>query len=270
MTQRAAIVGRLTSRARPGIWAAVLLGPAALMIGAGMVLPAIQTARLSVLSPDGRQFVGLSNFGWVLTSPNARQALANSLAWALAVPMASVILGLALALAVHRMRRRSLPLALLAMPMAMSYVGTCVAWLWLQPRSTPALMAIMTWVLAGLALLLLGAAIAAIPADILQAAQLDGAQGWLLLFRVILPMIKDTLVVCLAVVAILAVRAFDIVRVTTNGADGTGVLASEQAIQAFDQAESGRASALAVVLLAIAAPAIAWGARRMRRGWDVR
>jgi alpha-glucoside transport system permease protein len=153
------------------------------MIGAGMVLPAIQTARLSVLSPDGRQFVGLSNFGWVLTSPNARQALANSLAWALAVPMASVILGLALALAVHRMRRRSLPLALLAMPMAMSYVGTCVAWLWLQPRSTPALMAIMTWVLAGLALLLLGAAIAAIPADILQAAQLDGAQGWLLLFR---------------------------------------------------------------------------------------
>jgi ABC-type sugar transport system permease subunit len=58
--------------------------------------------------------------------------------------------------------------------------------------------------------------------------------------------------------------------VTTNGADGTGVLASEQAIQAFDQAESGRASALAVVLLAIAAPAIAWGALATRRGWDVR
>ena len=96
-------------------------------------------------------------------------------------------------------------------------------------------------------MVVLSAAIKAIPADILEAARVDGAVGRRLLFLVTLPMIRSTLIVVLTTVMITTLKIFDIVRTMTGGNFGTQVLANEMYSQSFEQYNLGRGSALAVI-----------------------
>ncbi|HEY5134825.1 MAG TPA: sugar ABC transporter permease, partial [Candidatus Nanopelagicales bacterium] len=228
----------------------------------------------------------------------------NTALWILITPIFSTALGLTLALLLDRMKRESLPKALIFMPMAISFVGASIIWnlvyqyrdptvtdtqvgllsafvmklgwanppnwlLW-QPWNNFLLMVIMIWIQTGFAMVVLSAAVKAIPTEITEAAMLDGATGWKLFQKVTVPMIRGTLVVVLTTIAIGVLKVFDIVRTMTNGNFGTQVVANEMYAQSFVQFDYGRGSALAVVLFVAVVPLIVYNVTQLRKEQSIR
>ena len=132
------------------------------------------------------------------------------------------------------------------------------------------LMVIMIWIQTGFAMVVLSAAIKAISADVVEAAELDGATGWRLFSKVTIPMIRGTLIVVLTTIVIAVLKVFDIVRTMTNGNFGTQVVANEMYAQAFVQFDVGRGSALAVVLFLAVVPLIIYNVVQLRKERSVR
>ena len=200
----------------------VFLGPAILLLAYGLIAPAFMTTVGSFKDASGNEFVGMANYGWIFTTPDNRTFLTNTLLWIIIAPLFSTGIGLMLALLLDRMRRESISKSLIFMPMAISFVGAGIIWglvyeyrdpaetqvgllsqiaqwvgwqdppnwlLW-QPWNSFFLMVIMIWIQVGFAMVVLSAAIKAIPGDVVEAAELDGATGWKLFSRVTIPMIR--------------------------------------------------------------------------------
>jgi alpha-glucoside transport system permease protein len=280
----------------------VFLGPAILLLAYGLIAPAVLTTFGSFQDANGKEFVGLANYSWIFTVEANRTFLINTVLWIIIAPLFSTSIGLMLALLLDRMRRESISKSLIFMPMAISFVGAGIIWglvyeyrdpaeqqvgllsqiaMWLgvedppnwllfQPWNNFFLMVIMIWIQVGFAMVVLSAAIKAIPGDVVEAAELDGATGWKLFSRVTIPMVRSTLIVVLTTIVIAVLKVFDIVRVMTNGNFGTQVVANEMYAQAFVQFDVGRGSALAVVLFIAIIPLIAYNVIQLRKERTIR
>ncbi|GAA2748998.1 sugar ABC transporter permease [Kitasatospora cinereorecta] len=294
--------GRAGGRFTRPLAIAVMLGPAVLLLVVGLVVPLVRTVFLSLHNDDSTRFVGGRNYGWALTTSNIQDVLLNTLLWLLVAPLVATGLGLVLALLVDRMKGQAVYKSLLFMPMAISLVGASIIWKfvyeardpsqpqvgllsrlaiglgwhhppnWIlsQPLNTFLLMVVMVWVQTGFAMVVLSAAIKAIPDEITEAARLDGATGFRLFRSVTVPMIRTTVVVVLTTVMITTLKAFDIVRTMTGGNFGTQVLANEMYSQSFVQFDHGRGSALAVILFLAVMPLVAYNILQLRRERAVR
>jgi alpha-glucoside transport system permease protein len=281
---------------------AVFLGPAILLLAYGLIVPAFRTTAGSFQDANGKEFVGFDNYSWIFTSPGNSTFLVNTVLWIIIAPLVSTALGLTLALLLDRMRRESVSKSLIFMPMAISFVGAGIIWglvyeyrdpskqqvgllsqvtMWLgvddppnwllwQPFNNFLLMVIMIWIQVGFAMVVLSAAIKAIPGDVIEAAELDGATGWRLFSRVTIPMIRGTLIVVLTTIMIAVLKIFDIVRTMTNGNFGTQVVANEMYAQAFVAFDVGKGSALAVVLFVGVIPLIAYNVVQLRKERTIR
>ncbi len=280
----------------------VFLGPAILLLAYGLIAPAFMTVLGSFQDPNGKDFVGMANYGWIFTTQANRTFLINTVSWIIIAPLVSTGIGLMLALLLDRMRRESISKSLIFMPMAISFVGAGIIWglvyeyrdpsgpqvglmsqiaqwigmedppnwlLW-QPWNNFFLMVIMIWIQVGFAMVVLSAAIKAIPGDVVEAAELDGATGWKLFSRVTIPMVRGTLIVVFTTIMIAVLKIFDIVRTMTNGNFGTQVVANEMYAQAFVQFDVGRGSALAVVLFVAVIPLIAYNVIQLRKERTIR
>lgn len=212
------LVDRAPMRRRAWTHATILLLPALLFLTIGLVIPAVRTTLLSFMSGDGKQWVGMDNYGWMFTQPEAVTVLRNTLIWVLLVPLLVTSVGLIYAVLVDRTRFESLAKSLVFLPMAISFVGAGIIWRfvyayrseeqdqigllnqlvvavggepqqWLQepPINTLFLIVVMVWIQAGFATVVLSAAIKGIPAEIVEAAKLDGANPIQMFFRVTLP-----------------------------------------------------------------------------------
>ncbi|MEU9127704.1 sugar ABC transporter permease [Kitasatospora sp. NPDC048540] len=275
----------------------VLLGPALLLLFVGLVVPLLRTVFLSLRNDDSTRFLGAKNYVWALTTESVQQVLQNTLLWLVVAPLAATGLGLLLALLVDRMKGQAVYKSLIFMPMAVSLVGAGIIWKfvyeardaaqpqvgllsqlavslgwehppnWIlsQPLNNFLLMVVMVWVQTGFAMVVLSAAIKAIPDEITEAARLDGAGGVRLFWFVTVPMIRTTLVVVLTTVMITTLKAFDIVRTMTGGNFGTQVLANEMYEQSFVQYNVGRGSALAVILFVAVLPLVAYNIVQLRK-----
>lgn len=296
------IGARLRGRAQNPAAMIVMLGPAIVLLVAGLIVPAIQTINQSLYNSNGKNFVGMANYGWVFTTEDNRQVLINTALWLVIAPLFSTALGLTLALLLDRMRRESIPKSLIFMPMAISFVGASIIWnlvyeyrppdqpqvgllsqlvMWLgvdnppqwilaQPWNNFLLMVIMIWIQTGFAMVVLSAAIKAIPADVIEAATLDGATGFRLFRQVTIPMIRTTVIVVLTTIMIAVLKIFDIVQTMTGGNFGTNVLANEMYTQAFTQQDKGRGSALAVVLFVAVLPIVIYNIIQLRKERAIR
>ncbi|MGI9135547.1 MAG: carbohydrate ABC transporter permease [Candidatus Nanopelagicales bacterium] len=296
------LASRAKGRAQGPIAGLVFLGPAVLLLLYGLVVPAIRTTAGSLQDANGKEFVGLANYGWIFTAPGNSTFLINTVLWIIIAPVLSTLLGLTLALLLDRMRREAISKSLIFMPMAISFVGAGIIWglvyeyrdpskpqvgllsqvsMWLgiddppnwllwQPFNNFLLMIIMIWIQVGFAMVVLSAAIKAIPADVIEASELDGATGWKQFIKVTIPMIRGTLVVVLTTIMIAVLKIFDIVRTMTNGNFGTQVVANEMYAQSFVAFDVGRGSALAVVLFIGVAPIIAYNVVQLRKERSVR
>lgn len=298
--------GRAAGHFQRSLTITLMLGPAGLLIMTGLVIPAIRTVVLSFQNSSVKnpEFIGLDNYMWAFTSPDQQKVLINTVVWIVLAPLLATGFGLVLALLADRMPRRSeaVTKSLIFLPMGISFVGASIIWkfvyearspgqpqvgllsqvviglgwseppnwlLW-QPWNTLLLIVIMVWVETGFAMVLLSAAIKAIPAEVIEAAEIDGASGWRLFSKVTIPMIRGTLVVVLTTIMIIVLKVFDIVRTMTGGNFGTSVVSNEMYSQTFVQSSPGRGTALAVILFIGVIPLIAYNVVMLRRERRVR
>jgi alpha-glucoside transport system permease protein len=268
--------------------------PAALLLLVGLIVPSIQTIGASFMNAAGNQFIGLDNFVWIFTQPQGLRTVLNTLLWVLIAPVVSTAIGLAYAVFIDKSRGEKFFKVLVFMPMAISFVGASIIWRfvyayrgpefeqigllnqivvwfggepqqWLlnSPLNTFFLIVVLIWVQTGFAMVVLSAAIKGVPTEQLEAAELDGTNGWQRFWNVIVPGIRPTLVVVLTTISIASLKVFDIVRTRTAGEYDTSVVANEMYSQ-LRFFEAGRSAAFAVVLFLLVLPIVIYNARQLR------
>jgi len=289
-------------RAPRWLVAAGFVGPALLVLGFGLVYPALLTINASFKDRTGAEYIGWENYVTAFTNPQFQAVLRNTALWVLLVPLLSTFIGLVYAVVVDRTRFERVAKTLVFMPMAISMVGAGIIWglvydsrsgpegrlgllnaflglfgvdafdyrLLGPPVNTLFLIVVMVWIQTGFAMTVLSAAIKAIPDDIIEAAKLDGLSG-LGMFRFItVPSIRPALVVVLTTIAMGTLKVFDIVRTMTNGNYETSVVANEFYVQSFRLNNQGLGAALAVLLFVIVIPIIVYNVRQMRLSEAIR
>ncbi|MEU6169219.1 carbohydrate ABC transporter permease [Streptomyces tanashiensis] len=140
---------------------------------------------------------------------------------------------------------------------------------WLGPSLvTPAVIGAYVWMWAGFAMVLIGAGLAAVPRELLEAARVDGANEWQVFRRITVPLLAPVLVVVLVTLMINVLKVFDLVFVIAPGSaqDDANVLALQLYRSSFGtDADLGVGSAIAVVLLLLVLPVMVVNIRRVRR-----
>ncbi|MFG2168515.1 carbohydrate ABC transporter permease [Micromonospora chersina] len=280
---------------REGAIALFFLLPTLLFLLVGLVVPAIRTTLLSFMDKDSSNWVGLDNYAWMFSEDSIVRVLINSLIWVLLVPLVATAFGLIYAVLVDKARFESVAKSLIFLPMAISFVGAAIIWKfvyayrgdgdqigllnqivvslggepkqWLleSPLNTLLLIVIMIWIQAGFAMVVLSAAIKAIPADIVEAARLDGVSPWQMFWQITMPSIRPAVIVVVVTLSIATLKVFDIVRTATNGNYDTSVIANEMYNQAFRYGEPGQGSALAVFLFVLVIPIVIYQIRNLRQ-----
>lgn len=297
----ARLADRLAGRSR-NFWAAVAFaGPAAVLLGVGLVYPAIRTTIMSFMDRRSENPVGLENYRWIFTDPASLQGFINTFWWVILVPLVSTTVGLIYAILVDNSRFEKVAKSLLFMPMAISFVGAGIIWKFVyeyrgaaqeqigllnailvqlgfeplrflqdSPWNTFFLIVVMIWIQAGFAMVLLSAAIKAIPGDIVEAARLDGVNPWQMFWRITVPSVRPTLVVVLTTIIIATLKIFDIPRTMTGARFDTQVLANLMYDQSFTFGNNGIGSALAVMIFVLVVPVVVFNVRQMIRNREVR
>jgi multiple sugar transport system permease protein len=100
-------------------------------------------------------------------------------------------------------------------------LGTKTVWLGEEPHALIVMILADTWKTAPFMALLLLAGLQVIPSEIYEAAKVDGANMWQRFQRITLPLLMPALLVALIFRTLDALRAFDLPKVLTNGANGT-------------------------------------------------
>jgi len=134
-----------------------------------------------------------------------------------------------------------------------------------SPFNNMWLMVVLIWVQTGFAMVILSAAIKAVPTELTEAAKVDGATESQIFWRITLPQIAPTLGVVITALFVTVMKVFDIVFAMTNGSFGTQVLANEMFQRAFGFNDLGLGSALAVVLFISVIPVMWINVRRTQR-----
>ncbi len=236
----------------------------------------------------------LENFRYALTSDIMLTAFGNNLKWIVLMVSGTVLLGLLIATLADRVRYESIAKAIIFLPMAISFVGAGVIWKfvydygsgqvqigllnaiitalggkpvsWItEPQiNTVALIVVGVWMWTGFCMTILAAALKSVPAEILEAARVDGATEWQVFWRITVPHILPTLTVVVTTMIINVLKIFDIVYVMSGGNYGTEVIANRMYIEMYTSFKTGRAAAIAMVLVAVIVPAMIFNIRRFR------
>jgi alpha-glucoside transport system permease protein len=292
-------VQRSSKRPPREVWGALaFLTPVGILLLVGLITPVFRTVYLSFQDGGGREFVGIDNFTWMFTQSAILTVLRNTLLWVILAPLLATAMGLIYAILVDRSRFEWFAKSLIFLPMAISFVGATIIWRFVyaqRPASaeqigilnevltwfnippqdfmllqdyavnTLMLIVIMIWIYTGFAMVLLSAAIKAIPADIVEAARIDGTNPWQMFWRITMPSIKPTLIVVIVTISIATLKIFDIVRTMTGGRFNTSVIANEMYTQVFVQGQIGRGSALASFLFLLVLPLVFYQVRVLRQ-----
>ncbi|MFJ9434322.1 ABC transporter permease subunit [Streptomyces sp. NPDC101490] len=141
---------------------------------------------------------------------------------------------------------------------------------WLGPSLiTPAIIGAYLWVWTGFSMVLIGAGLAAIPRDTLEAARVDGASERQIFRRITVPLLAPVLTVVFVTLVINVMKVFDLVYIIAPGPvqEEADVLATRMWLVSFGGGnDQGLGSALAVLLLLLVVPAMVFNIRRFRKG----
>ena len=141
-----------------------------------------------------------------------------------------------------------------------------VSWLGSQ-LITPSIIIAYIWVWAGFAMVVIGAGLAAISREVLEAARTDGASEWQVFRRVTVPMLAPVLSVVFITMLINVLKVFDIVLAIAPGSvqDDANVIALAMWRTAFTAGDFGLGSAIAVFLFVLVVPVLLLNVSRFRR-----
>src|SRR5690606_36427223 len=111
-------------------------------------------------------------------------------------------------------------------------------------------------------MVLFSAALKGIPADLMEAGRVDGANEIQIFFRIMVPYIMGTIITVSTTVLIFTLKIFDVVWVMTGGQFGTDVIATQFYRQSFTARNSGYGSAIAIVLLIAIIPVMIYNLKQ--------
>jgi alpha-glucoside transport system permease protein len=234
------------------------------------------------------------NYRYALTSEIMLTAFINNLKWIALMVSGCVLFGLLIATLANRVRYEAIAKSIIFLPMAISFVGAGVIWKFVydfgsaqvqigllnamvtslggQPVSwltepqvnTVALIVVGIWMSTGFCMTILSAAIKNVPTELLEAASVDGANAWVSFWRITIPTILPTLTVVTTTMVINVLKIFDIVYIMTGGNYGTEVIANRMYQEQYSSFNTGRAAAIAVVLIVVILPAMYLNIRRFQ------
>jgi len=277
----------------------LFLAPALLVLCVYLAYPVIETLRLSFMQRQGAEFVwvGLDNYQQMMTEDKFWEALTNNVLWLIIVPAGATAMGLIAAQLTDRIYWGNLAKSLIFMPMAISFVGASIIWklvydtrpidqeqigllnaLYLffggdAPQTWVTmpfwnnlfLMVVLIWIQTGFAMVILSAALRSIPEETIEAAILDGANPWVVFFKIKVPQIKGTILVVWTTITITVLKVFDIVYAMTNGQWNTQILANYMFNKLFSANDWGVGSASAMVIMLLVTPILIWNVYNARQ-----
>jgi multiple sugar transport system permease protein len=255
-----------------------LVAPAVIMMVLVTAWPMIQALYLSLFryrltTPDDREFVGLSNYGTILTDPLFWRDTWNTVLIMVITVGVELVIGFGFAMVMHKiMVARGLMRTSILIPYGIITVVSAFAWQfafslnngfvnsWLPffednfnwfGDHWPAMFAIMVseiWKTTPFMALLLLAGLSQVSEDMLEAAEVDGATWWQRLWKVILPNMRAAIMVAVLFRALDAYRIFDQIYIMTKGAQDTESISFLTYRQVIEQMQLGMGSALSVLL----------------------
>jgi multiple sugar transport system permease protein len=263
--------------------APALLGMVVFILVPFLLAIVLSLSNVRLGSPLPVEWVGWREYARLLDDSAFLRALFNNLLFALVVVPVQTLLALGLALSLNRpLRGRVVLRTLFFMPVVFPLSLIAVVWILIyspdanglmnhvlrvmslghwQARdflhdplwALPAVMLTSVWQGVGLQMVVLLAALQAIPGELYEAAAIDGARAWQRFRYVTLPQLRNALVFVVIVTTILAFRVFDQVRIMTQGGpedhSATVVFAAVRA--AFDRAQVARGMAMSVVFFLV-------------------
>jgi ABC-type sugar transport system permease subunit len=268
-------------------WLDSMVLPSLAVLAIVVGYPVVYTLLLSgesynQLGTQPSRFVGVSNYRKLAADPVFWRALGNTAIYTFGSVAVSALLGLILALATESIGGRfgRTVRALLLTPWAVPFVvvaflfrymyqqnggainavlrGTGaidspVAWLNAASVALPAVMATNVWTMTPFFFLLLSAALAGIPNEVIESARVDRASVGAMIFRIKLPLLSSALLISSLLMIIANFNDFAKIWAMTQGGPGyaTTTLVVYVYRQAFENFEFGYASAIGVVWLAI-------------------
>ncbi|WP_176730334.1 carbohydrate ABC transporter permease [Devosia insulae] len=282
---------------RPSVIALVLLTPLLAALGFFIVVPAFQLLWISLtnLTP-GRpaEFIGLDNYGYVLSDPAFIAALLRNIAFVLVVVVLEVGVGFAIALVLQlRFPLRSLWFAIILAPFAVSPIVAVVMWKymldptfgivnyaiaslglptvpWMTDAATSmaVIIIVAVWKEFAFTTIVLFAALTSIPKELYEAAHVDGANPWQNLIHIKIPLIAPAIAIVLLFRIIFTLREFGIPWTLTGGGPGTAteILSIYLYKQAFRYSDFGAGAAIGWIMLAVTVLLSSFLIRRTYRG----
>jgi multiple sugar transport system permease protein len=244
---------------------------------------ALSFTNLRLGSPLPLEFVGLRQFLRLFADPIFLHALTNNLLFAAVVVPLQTIVALALALLLNRpLRGRPLFRTVFFLPVVFPLSLVAVVWIlifapgpdgllnsmlhWVslghwQARdflhdpvlALPAIMLTSIWQGAGFQMVILLAGLQGIPADLYEAARIDGADSWQRFWHITLPQLRNTLIFVMLVTTILAFRLFEQVQIMTHGGPrhATTTVMYEAVQAAFSRQQVARGAAITVIFFIV-------------------
>ncbi|MPY55633.1 carbohydrate ABC transporter permease [Streptomyces spongiae] len=270
--------GRPRRRATaPLIW----LVPGLLLLVTARYVPTILGANYAFTDWNGLSsvynIVGLDNFVAIINGQDSRQALVNTLVLAVTVVIAANVLGLSLALALDSaIKTRNLVRAVFFAPAVLSPLATAYIWRYIFQVDGPlnhllgavgldswgrswladptwaqwAVAVVVVWQFTGLSMIIYLTGLQSIPAELAEAAAVDGAGPWRRFRRITLPLLAPATTIALTLTTIMALGIFDqVVALTGGGPVGkTATLSTVMYEQTFSLGRFGYGTALALIL----------------------
>ena len=239
---------------------------------------------ISLFQWDGvgpRHWVGLHNYGQLFRDPTVTHAFEHAAVLTIFYSVLPLIIGLFVASSLARVRvpGSGVLLAILFLPQVVAPVVVGVSWRWIFDQdgpinvvlravglgafakawlgdfgwALPSVGVIGTWAMFGLVLVLFIGGIQKIPRSLYEAARADGAGPLRELVLVTIPGLRNEIAIAATLTVVTALRAFDLIYVTTRGGPGESTLTPSFLIynRAFLTGEVGYAAAIAVVLAGV-------------------
>jgi len=279
---------RFTADERRGI---AFAAPGLIVMALLIMYPIMSVLRLSFVDA-GSAFVGFDNYVSVFKSPMFGQMLGNTAVWTAGTVAVSFALGTAAALLLNQdfVRGRGLWRTVLMLSWITPGVVKAVVWKWLYSYdfgmlnhmllsagivkepvawlsstslALPSVMLVQIWETFPYAMLMLSAGLQAIPRDLYEVADLEGASGLQRLKHITMPLLKDVSFIALLILIIWSLNGFTLIWIMTQGgpAGSTEVLALSIYGRFRDFDISG-AAAISVLQLVVSLIFAIWYIRR--------
>jgi len=257
--------------------------PNFLLLGVFVFWPILYSLFLSffkwnMIAPR-KTFIGLDNYVNMANDPVFWKVLNNTLVLAASTVLIKLAMALGLALLLNgKIRAKNAYRAVLFSPTFTTSVAVAMVWGWIfdpnfgllrvfingmgmrSPNwlgdvgwALPAIIIVIIWSGVGYDMVIFMAGLNNIPADLYDAAKVDGATPWICFWRITFPLLSPTTFFLTVISVIGSLKAFDVIAVMTDGGplNSTNVFVYYIYQNAFQWFKTGYASALALVLFVI-------------------